>query len=482
MSSYLLPAGLDLDALAERLELRPERPHKDVWTVYDTFDGRLHAAGLTLRHAGGALTLGDGTAEPTARAPQRLFAADLGALRERLEPEIEMRALTALAKVEVKRTRLAVLNGDDKTVARLVAEESAAGARLTVSGVRGYDADLARVNSALGELYAPTTVTLADAAIAAAGGTPGGVSSKLDVALEPGQRADAAATVVLRRLIDVYRANLPGTLADVDTEFLHDLRVSVRRTRSLQRQFKRVFEPGELARFRAEFKGLQEITSDTRDLDVYLLDFDGFQGSLPVELQPDLDPLRAVIERRRKRAFTTMARRLRASTTLDEWDAFVGALVTAPEDDRPWATMPVEQAAAARISSVYRTMIKDGSQIDDDSPHEALHDLRKIGKELRYLLEFFASLFDPAVVKPLVKSLKALQDVLGRFQDREVQAQELRDLRDDVATAEGGAAALMAMGLLVDRLAREQHEARTHFGEQFAAFKENRAIVKATFG
>ena len=31
-----------------------------------------------------------------------------------------------------------------------------------------------------------------------------------------------------------------------------------------------------------------------------------------------------------------------------------------------------------------------GRAIDDDSPHEALHDLRKKGKELRYLLEFFA--------------------------------------------------------------------------------------------
>jgi CHAD domain-containing protein len=127
-------------------------------------------------------------------------------------------------------------------------------------------------------------------------------------------------------------------------------------------------------------------------------------------------------------------------------------------------------------------MIKDGSKIDDDSPHEALHDLRKVGKELRYLLEFFSSLFDPAVVKPLVKALKALQDVLGTFQDREVQAAELRDLRDDVIKAENGAAALMAMGLLVDRLAREQHEARAHFAEQFAAFKQQRKLVKATFG
>ena len=63
-----------------------------------------------------------------------------------------------------------------------------------------------------------------------------------------------------------------------------------------------------------------------------------------------------------------------------------------------------------------------GAAIDDASPPEALHDLRKKGKELRYLLEFFAGLYPAEVVKPMVKTLKALQDTLGRFQDREVQA------------------------------------------------------------
>ena len=99
-------------------------------------------------------------------------------------------------------------------------------------------------------------------------------------------------------------------------------------------------------------------------------------------------------------------------------------------------------------------MVKMGRAIDEDSPHEALHDLRKKGKELRYLLEFFASLYPADVVKPMVATLKGLQDVLGRFQDREVQSDALRALGDEIATIEGGAAALMAMGVLVAAPAR----------------------------
>jgi CHAD domain-containing protein len=117
------------------------------------------------------------------------------------------------------------------------------------------------------------------------------------------------------------------------------------------------------------------------------------------------------------------------------------------------------------------------------SPHEALHDLRKQGKELRYLLEFFSSLYPAEVHKPMVSSLKALQDVLGRFQDREVQALELRSVGDDVATLDGGAAALMAMGVLVQRLAGDQEHARAEFAERFEAFaaKDQRKLVKQTF-
>ena len=73
-----------------------------------------------------------------------------------------------------------------------------------------------------------------------------------------------------------------------------------------------------------------------------------------------------------------------------------------------------------------------GTAIDDDSPAEDLHELRKVGKELRYLLEFFASLYPPEVGKPFVKTLKGLQDQLGRFQDHEVQANKLRELAPDV--------------------------------------------------
>ena len=69
-------------------------------TVLDTFDGRLHAAGLRLEHRDGALVLrGNGTVPAqlsAARAPG--FASDLppGPFRARLSDIVEVRALLPL--------------------------------------------------------------------------------------------------------------------------------------------------------------------------------------------------------------------------------------------------------------------------------------------------------------------------------------------------------------------------------------------------
>lgn len=489
--THVLPDGADLasarTALTDHLPLRAGRATSRTITFYDTFDGRLHAAGLTLQHAGSVLALtdretGDEVAAATVgAAPKRLFDRDLPeALAKWLAPEIEMRALLPVARVRTHKLSLAVLNEDTKTVARLTLSVGADGTRgrVTATAVRGYEAALERVKATLAEKLAlpEATVPLVDEAIAAAGGQPAGTSAKLSLSLDPGEPANVAAARVFTRLVEVIRDNFPGTIDDVDSEFLHDLRVAVRRTRSLQRQFKSVYPSERLQHFRDEFKRIQGVTGDLRDLDVYLLDFDDLKASLPEKMQGDLEPLRTVIERRRARALTATRRALRAQRTaeaLDEWQQFVTGR-------RP-ADRTVESLASHRITQVYRKMVKMGSAIDDDSPAEDLHELRKVGKELRYLLEFFASLYPAEVVKPFVKTLKGLQDQLGRFQDREVQANALREL---APALQDSPHTVMAMGVLVERFMQEELAARAEFAERFEAFasKAQRAVVKEHFG
>jgi CHAD domain-containing protein len=151
---------------------------------------------------------------------------------------------------------------------------------------------------------------------------------------------------------------------------------------------------------------------------------------------------------------------------------------------RPDARRSIAEVAGRRIVKVYRRMVKMGSAIGYASPAQDYHELRKKGKELRYLLELFAArLYPSEVVKPMIRSLKALQDVLGRHQDREVQVATLFSLRDGIASRPGGAGALMAMGVLVERFAADERAARREFAASFAAFaaKPKCRLVEETF-
>lgn len=507
-SHYILADGVTPAAvgvsLKSQFELEADPAHAVDRSYFDTFDGLVRQAGMSLLWEDGRLLLVNRDDDQLALLdwPQRpgvVRAADLpaGRMRDRLGPIIQVRAATSLVRVRVRRQQLRVLDSERKTVARLVVEEpSIAGgdgerlrlaARLAVIGVRGYDKARSRVQRVVDDELdlSAASEPLADEAVTRAGGTPGGTSSKLDVALEPGQRADSAAVTILTQLTAAIEANLPGTLADVDSEFLHDLRVAVRRTRSLQRELKVVFPPAELTRWRSEFRWLQEVTGPSRDLDVYLLEFDDFADSLPDGQRHDLEPVRTLLVERRARERRRMVRALRSPRTealLGGWKEFVEGLAERPED-RAAAAWPISDVAARRIATVYRKMLRMGEAIDTDSPPAALHDLRKRGKELRYLLEFFARLFPAATVGPMVKTLKSLQDTLGRFQDREVQAAMLRSLGEEIAAQDNGAATLMAMGILVQRIESQQADARAEFAKRFAPFaaKRRRLAVEETF-
>jgi CHAD domain-containing protein len=510
-SDFLPPDDWSLeaagDALSRRLSVDDGAVGETDRTFYDTFDGLMYGAGLSVVHERGRLALvdresGEERVGAPARQPtQPLLALGLhpGPLRDALLPIVDVRALLPLVHVHSRVRALDVRDGESKTVMRITLEQptlvvsssrhTALRPRLRLAVVRGYDNQLKRVRRQLeAELgFRPADQPLVDEAVRAAGGVPGGSSSKVNLPLSYDQQADAATAAVLRALLGIIEANLEGTIADVDAEFLHDFRVAVRRSRAVQRELGSVFPAEELARFRAEFRWLQRVTGDSRDLDVYVLGFDSMRSIVPEQMRSDLDPLLAALHSRRELTRGEMVRALaseRTSTLFQDWAAFLDELVERPADARPNARLPIGDLAAERIRKVYRRMVRMGGAIDSTSPPEAYHELRKKGKELRYLLELFGTpLFSSDVVKPMVKALKALQDVLGHHQDRQVQAGMLGSLRDEVSELPGGPAALMAMGVLVQRLGEDEPATKRQFIERFAGFasKSQRKLVNGAF-
>ena len=100
--------------------------------------------------------------------------------------------------------------------------------------------------------------------------SPGSYSTRITVALTPEMSAREAAVKLSGDIFAVMRLNEPGLLADTDTEFLHDYRVSVRRLRSLLSQLKDLFPAKTMDYFRGEFAVIGRLTNHLRDCDVLL--------------------------------------------------------------------------------------------------------------------------------------------------------------------------------------------------------------------
>jgi CHAD domain-containing protein len=486
----VLPPSLDtaraVELLGERLTLQPGRASTEDRVLLDSFDGRLRGEGLRAEAANGELALFEPGAPvrrvSVRRGANRYLVEDLpdGVVRDRLAPVLGPRALLPRARVRISVLPLAMIDGDEKTVARLtVVRPEVVGAgglspRLLVRPVLGYDKAYKQVVRTLRDSlgFDAADVSLFDAAVRASGGKPGGINSKPKVELDGAARSDTAAGLVLGALADIAAANLQGAIDDLDSEFLHDLRVSIRRARSVLREMKGVHPVAARAHLREELKWAQSVTGPVRDLDVQLLGWEALTRGLA---RPgDLEALRAVLARRRDAEQVKLRRALRSkrfAAMLDAWRALASTPPPVDEDpERPEAAAPIRELAGRRIRKVRRAMLRDGRAISDDSPPEALHDLRKRGKELRYLLELFGAPFDQSRVKPLVSELKGLQDVLGRFQDGTAHVAFLRGLAEELAGEPSGPAALMALGSVLDAVEADQRTARGEFAEAFAAF------------
>jgi CHAD domain-containing protein len=504
---FQLPEGYTREQveilLAEQYTFKVEEPVSTSWALYDTFDWRLFKKSLTLHQLGQWFflrSLPDGQALHRilpAAAPK--FAQDFpdSPLKEDLQTIIDPRALLKLCELTTKSYAYRILNRDKKTVARLVytagwtIPDTSSAARviyLNLLPVRGYPKYTRGLTAHLESagLSFSNWQDLYFSALEAVGQDPGSYSSKIDVQLEPGMRADEATKIILHRLLQVIRANQAGIKADIDVEFLHDYRVAIRRTRSALSQIKNVFPVDITHQFKQDFAYLGKLTNELRDLDVYLLSEELYRSMLPAVLRDDINPLFDYLRAQRKQtleAVITSFDQERSKRILLNWKTFLREPV--PETRQPAGAMtPIIELARKRIYKHYRRIIKDGQEILKSPQDELMHALRIECKKLRYLIEFFASLFPPKKVRQLVDQLKQLQDNLGDFNDLSIQQEYLLSIAAELPASDNKSRrALLATGSLVESLANRQQAVKEDFAETFTNFAstENQDLYEQLF-
>ncbi|MCP2252129.1 CHAD domain-containing protein [Prauserella aidingensis] len=515
-------AALD-PARAQRysLEAGPRRIRNR--TYLDTADGRLRRKGVRLTHDRGsgagtltALRDGDTVSTPLSGPPEWPALADElpeGDVRDLVAGPMWVRAVGPVLRARTVTREVRVRDDDGAVVAGLVWRETTVQEPVrTAPFIRvdvlttGTGKHAKRIRKALcasgsgsddgvGRRFRKDSGDLYEELLAEAG-LPDRPEPPEFTADTP---ADVAVALALRAHARSVAANVDGTLGDVDTEYLHDLRVAVRRSRSLLKLAGDVLPSRPVDRHTPTLKWLGDVTGPTRDLDVHLLGFDELTSRLTAAGADDLAPFREHLHRERDAARRALVRALRTrkfTRLLEEWPAALTDVIGDGDPDEGGAdeggtgddgdpaggqdthtdgrdghggtgtaggdAVPdVRTFVRDRLARTAKKVTRKAAAITPESPAEDVHDLRKRCKELRYLLEFARPLCPDAEYAAVLKRLKKLQDILGAFQDGEVQSEALREHAGRMHEAgRAPVGTLLAMGELAGAYAADQQQAR----------------------
>lgn len=184
-------------------------------------------------------------------------------------------------------------------------------------------------------------------------------------------------------------ANAEGVLASDDSEYLHQLRVGMRRLRSLFAAF-RALDPRPGA-VRRRLRPFGKVLGEARDWDVF---------------SQSVHPRPAAAKKARAKA-----RALVASP------AFQQALVRILRwiEEAPWrrSEEPLDRFAARSLDRLYRKALKKIDWADAAERHRR----RVRVKRLRYAADAFAGCFAPAQARRYLAALERLQDGFGELND-----------------------------------------------------------------
>jgi len=277
-----------------------------------------------------------------------------------------------------------------------------------------------------------------------------------DADLDKSATASEAFAAIIRACLAQIEGNATGLCGDDDPEWIHQMRIGVRRLRACLSLGRAAFPAAQLEPLRVELRWLAQSLGPTRDLDVFVTStLPAFKTALArgSGAGPLDGALRSLVARARRqrtlarsaaRAAVSSSRFVRlmlAAAALAAQPAGGNATEPAPEFDV--RTDSARDFARPLLKRRHRQLLELGHDLAHAQP-AARHAARLAAKKLRYATEFFAPLFPRKRTRDYRRALAVLQEELGLWNDAAVAAglaAAISGAESAVAAAFSGAAA-----------------------------------------
>jgi len=226
--------------------------------------------------------------------------------------------------------------------------------------------------------------------------------------------AGVAFVVIASAALEQIGANAAGAAAGRDPEYLHQLRVGVRRLRSALRAFRPLLRRRRAAEIERPWQGMMQTLGDARDWDVFVKTLSS--GPLLLEAAKRRDA-----SQRRARALLNSEAFGRArGMTLAQIHRGLWRRGADP-------AQALASFARPALEKLHRGLRESAEGIDWRNA-ERRHRVRIRVKRIRYACDFFAPAFSARRLGAYLEGLRGMQDILGEMNDIEVQRVLLRRL------------------------------------------------------
>lgn len=223
-----------------------------------------------------------------------------------------------------------------------------------------------------------------------------------------------------------------GAMVGDDAEYLHQMRVALRRLRVVLRMSGKVRADKQLAGLYKDVSDLCIALGRIREWDVFI-----DQTVQPMcKRSPGnagLQALLAASELQRTACYSALrddAQVREVQRLLLRFALWMNGKYWKPSGRQPQA----QDFAVCRLRKLAKRFVRSGQELETADAAQ-LHALRILTKKLRYSAEFFSSLYDKQKAGAYLVSLSKVQDVLGRINDFAAAHRLLDGLATDAALA-----------------------------------------------